>query len=87
MNIWEHMLGVRPEVDGLRIDPCMPADWTRARMTRRYRGADYQIEIRKQKGICRGNVTVTLDGKELPENLIAPQNDGRVHKVVVKVGK
>jgi len=25
LNVWEHVLGVRPEVKGLRIDPCIPA--------------------------------------------------------------
>ena len=27
----EWVLGVRPEWDGLRIDPCLPPDWDRAR--------------------------------------------------------
>jgi cellobiose phosphorylase len=45
--VWEWMLGVRPELDGLLIDPCLPSAWTGARMTRAYRGATYEIAIEK----------------------------------------
>jgi cellobiose phosphorylase len=85
LNVWEHMLGVTPELDGLRIDPCLPSDWTQAKMTRNYRGATYQIDIRKAAGICKGKVGIELDGKKLPGNVVAPQGDGKTHKVKVTV--
>lgn len=85
LNVWEHMLGVRPGVDGLRIDPCLPSNWTWAKMTRNYRGATYEIDIRKEPGICKGSVTVQLDGRELPSTVIRPCGDGKAHQVVVTV--
>lgn len=83
--VWEWIFGVRAEIDGLRIDPCLPSGWTEARMIRRYQGATYVIAIRKPKGICKGRVTLTLDGKKLPSNVIAPQNDGKRHHVEVQI--
>jgi cellobiose phosphorylase len=77
------MLGVRPEVGGLRIDPCLPSDWTEAAMDRHYRGAQLSIQIQKPKGICRGHVQVLLDGVALPENLVPPQVPGSRHQVDV----
>jgi cellobiose phosphorylase len=74
-----------PEMDGLHINPCLPSQWTQAKMTRQYRGATYEITINKPTGIQKGNVTVTLDGKKLPGNVISPQGDGKKHKVVVNV--
>jgi cellobiose phosphorylase len=85
LNVWEHMLGIVPEMDGLHINPCLPSAWTQAKMTRQYRGATYDITINKPAGIQKGNVTVTLDGKKLPGNVIAPQGDGKKHKIVVMV--
>ena len=85
LNVWEHLLGVRPEVEGLRIDPCLPSRWTQASMTRNYRGATYRIEIAKPEGIQKGTVTVELDGHVLPDNLIPPQADAKVHEVKVRV--
>jgi cellobiose phosphorylase len=87
LNIWEHLLGVRPEVAGLRIDPCLPSHWTRARMTRDFRGATYRIEIHKPTGICKGSVQVELDGQPLAENLIPPQGDANVHEVKVVISR
>lgn len=83
--VWESLFGVRPDVDGLRIEPCLPSDWTKASMSRLYRGANYVMEFRKPKGVQKGKVTVTLDGKVLPEALIPPQNDGKTHKVLVTI--
>ncbi len=87
LNVWEHMLGVRPEVGGLRIDPCLPSDWTEAAMHRTYRGAEFEIVIHKPKGICKGAIAVTLDGRRLPENVVPPQPAGGRHRVVVTVAE
>ena len=73
---WEWMLGVRPELEGLRIDACLPLGQTRAKMTRTYRGATYEIEIEKPEGICKGRAKVILDGEELAGDVIPPQGDG-----------
>jgi cellobiose phosphorylase len=85
LNVWEHMYGVVPTLDGLRIDPCLPADWTGAKMTRDFRGAHYEIEIAKPKGICKGKVTIELDGTALDDNLIPPAGDGKTHTVKVTI--
>src|SRR5215216_5841567 len=40
------ILGIRPDHDGLRIDPCLPTDWEGFTATRRFRGAEYEIKVR-----------------------------------------
>jgi len=66
----QYVLGLRPEIDGLRIDPCVPSAWTRFAATRRFRGRTLHIEVRNPDRICRGVQTVALDGKPLPGNLV-----------------
>ena len=85
--LWDYVFGVRAETAGLKIDPCMPKDWTQARMVRKYRNAEYEITISKEKGICKGCVTVTVDGVEIDGDIILPHSDGKVHKVEVHVMK
>lgn len=85
INAWEHMLGVSAEVDGLKIDPCLPSKWTWARMTRDFRGDRYLIEIRKKEGIQRGRVKIQLDGEPIKGNIIPPCGDGQTHTVLVSV--
>jgi cellobiose phosphorylase len=83
LNAWEHMLGVVPELDGLHIEPCLPSAWTKAKMTRRFRGATYEIAIHKPAGLQKGLVAVELDGRLLPGNVVPPATDGGTHKVKV----
>lgn len=83
--VWEWILGVRPEVEGLRIDPCLPSEWTEASMERAYRGGKLAISIRKTKGISKGKTKVFLDDQELPDNLIRPDQVKGDHQVRVEI--
>jgi len=77
------MLGVRPEFYGLRIDPQLPRAWKGAKVWRRFRGAEFDVEIRRSRLVRR--LRVILDGKELPDNLIPVQRKGSRHRVTVIV--
>jgi cellobiose phosphorylase len=77
------ILGLRAEYGGLRIDPCLPKEWERFEATRRFRGATYQISVSKPKGVCKGVAQITVGGRKIEGNLIAPQPAGA--EVVVEV--
>ena len=47
--VTQWVLGVRPDWDALIVDPVLPPSWTRARMTRKWRGATYDIRIERGK--------------------------------------
>ena len=83
MAVTEWLLGVRREYQGLRIDPCLPKSWRRAKIVRPFRGATYEIEILNPHGLEKGRVSMTVDGKPIEGNVIAPHQDGRVHQVRV----
>ena len=57
------ILGIRPEYDGLRIDPCLPADWEGFIVERSFRGCRYRIEVRNPRHVSRGVAAVKLDGR------------------------
>lgn len=40
-----YLLGIRPEVGGLRIDPCVPKDWPDFTATRKFRGLTLHIKV------------------------------------------
>lgn len=75
----EWVLGVRPEWDGLRIDPCLPPGWTRAGMARPYRGCTYEVRIERSDRLPERATEVTLDGERLKDNLIAPPCKAGAH--------
>ncbi len=74
----EWLLGVRPEWDGLRIAPVIPARWKGFTMRRTFRGATYHITVR------RGDAArLMVDGRPQRGELVPPFGDGGVHEVVV----
>lgn len=85
LNIQQHMLGVEPDVNGLRVDPCLPSDWEWSEMSRDFRGARYEIRFEKGKGYCKGRLEVYLNGELLADNLIPVQAKGSVCNVTVKI--
>jgi cellobiose phosphorylase len=48
-----HIMGVQPDYEGLRFDPCLPAAWTTCQVRRQFRGILFDVTIEKQAGICR----------------------------------
>lgn len=81
ITVMEGLLGVRAELDGLRIAPQLPAAWNAARIVRHWRGATYEITIRRRRH-AKG-MEVHLDGQALSSNLLPPDPQGLSHRVVV----
>ena len=66
----QHILGIRPEVGGLRIDPCIPRIWPGFSAVRNFRGKRVHIEVRNPAGVCRGVKSLTVDGKPVEGNAV-----------------
>lgn len=58
------LLGVRPDFDGLWIDPCIPSDWKGFSVIRRWRGAEYRIAVHNPNGRQKGVTKLIVDGGE-----------------------
>jgi cellobiose phosphorylase len=84
--VTQYMLGIRPEYDGLLVDPCIPTDWKGFKATRKFRGATYLIEIVNPKGKSKGITEVTVDGFPHKSNLIPVFADGKEHSVKIVLG-
>lgn len=81
--ITQYILGVRPEYEGLLIDPCIPETWKGYKVTRKFRGSVYNIEVLNPSGKSKGFSEVLLDGKPHSSNLIPVFGDGKEHTVKV----
>ncbi len=83
----QHILGVRPDFTGLVIDPCIPKKWKGFSVTRKYRGVEYQIEVKNPKGKSKGVKSLVVDGRKVAGNLVPIPTDGRkAVKVEVTLG-
>ena len=84
--ISQNILGIKPEYNGLMIDPCIPSNMKGYKVTRGFRGDVYNIEIKNPDGVCKGIKSVTVDGKKIEGNIITPFKDGKEHNVEVIMG-
>jgi cellobiose phosphorylase len=66
----QSILGVRPELDGLRIDPCIPKVWPGFEMERVFRGETLTIRVKNPLGKHRGVKELRVGGKTIAGNLL-----------------
>lgn len=85
--ISQYILGIRPDYEGLIVDPCIPKKWKNFKVRRKFRGARYDIEVTNPKGLCKGVKSLTVDGKRLEGNIIPAFRDKKTHKVKAILGK
>jgi cellobiose phosphorylase len=66
----QYILGVRPEMDGLRIDPCIPSSWENFEICRRFRGKNVHIQINNPTRVCKGIKSIKLNRNHIENNLL-----------------
>ena len=86
LSVSQAILGVIPTLDGLRIEPCVPASLRSYTVTRRYRGASYEIRVENPDGAQHGVREVLLDGRPLAGNVIPVREPGAQVRVLVRLG-
>ncbi len=83
-SLTQWILGIRPEYDGLRLDPCVPKAWKGFSAERRFRGKTVKIEFRNPAGVSKGIKELTLNGERIEGNLV-PVEKLKADNVVVAV--
>jgi cellobiose phosphorylase len=79
----QYILGVRPTYEGLVIAPCIPSGWDAFKVTRRFRNAVYEIEVRNPEHVSWGVRSVKVDGRRIEGDVVPAVGDGKIHKVEV----
>ncbi len=86
LSISQAILGVKPTLDGLEIDPCVPSGCKGFVVTRSYRGAEYEIHVDNPSGAQYGVKSMTVDGKAFDGKLIPVHPAGAHVRVDVTLG-
>jgi cyclic beta-1,2-glucan synthetase len=82
--IVESLLGLRLEVDRLRLAPCLPAAWDGFTVHYRYGETVFHIAVTRETGEG-GTPSVTVDGVRQDGNVIALVDDRQEHGVELRV--
>ena len=83
-TITQFILGIKPAYNGLLIDPCVPQTAREYTVCRKFRGAEYVINVKNPDGVQKGVKSITMDGKPVEGNVV-PATEGK-HTVEVVMG-
>lgn len=84
--ISQYILGIKPEYDGLVIDPAIPAAWDGYEVVRCFRGDRIRITVKNPAHVSKGVAKLVVDGRELSGNKIPVFGDGGEHSAEVTLG-
>jgi cellobiose phosphorylase len=70
LTVSQYILGIKPQYDGLQIDPCLPTTAKEYTVQRKFRDAEYNITIKNPNGKQFGVSQVVVDGKTIEGNTI-----------------
>ena len=83
LDVSQYILGIRPDYDGLVVDPCIPAFLNGFSAKRDFRGVTYHITVKNPNGAEKGVASMTVDGTPVEGNMIP--FDGSKKEVQVEV--
>ena len=86
LSVSQAILGVKPTLDGLAVDPCVPARVKGFTVCRRYRGAEYRIRVENPEGVQKGVVRLGVNGEAVEGCVVPVQPAGSVAEIQVLMG-
>lgn len=82
----QYIMGIRPTLSGLCIDPCIPSNWKGFKVKRNNRGILYDITVNNPEGVQKGIKIIEVDGITIEGNIIPIASGKACVKVVVTMG-
>lgn len=86
VTITQNILGIIPDYEGLKVNPCIPNSWRSYSVSREFRGARYEIHINNEAGVSKGVREIIVDGKKIKGNIIPMIAPGQSCKAEVIMG-
>lgn len=81
--ISQYILGIKPDYDGLVIEPCIQSGLKQYSVDRKFRGTLYHIEIDNTAGVQKGIRKLLINGNESPGNKLPLTTEEEVNVKVI----
>ena len=85
LSVSQAILGLKPTLDGLLVDPCVPAALKGFTVTRLYRGVRYRIRVENPEGVQYGVKAIWANGEPVSGQLLplpAPGSEVQVRVIL-----
>lgn len=86
VNISQYILGVYPDYEGLRINPCVPKDFGDFEIVRKFREGIYTIKVINPDHVEKGIKSIIVDGTPVDGCSIPYVKGKESYQVVVTMG-
>jgi cellobiose phosphorylase len=81
----EGILGFRPDIDGLRLSPAIPASWKSISVEKIFRGCKLNIKVNNPDGRESGCKKLTVNGKAVEGNYIPASILQKENEIVLEM--
>jgi N,N'-diacetylchitobiose phosphorylase len=82
----QYILGVRPEYNGITIDPAISKKWKSFSITRRFRGKMLNISVDNTAAVQKGVKEITVNGERMIGSFIPVGKLKDKNEIMVKMG-
>ncbi len=82
----KYIMGLKPQHNGLEINPCIPKAWNGFTAVREFRNSIYKIYVKNPNHISKGVISMLIDGEKMEGNIIPIFNDNKKHTVEIIMG-
>ena len=79
----EGILGIKPDYDGLTIDPCIPHTVKEFTVNRSFRNTMYHITVKNPNGVEKGVVAMKVNGQSVPVGPVSVSDAAEVDVEVI----
>jgi cellobiose phosphorylase len=87
VNVSQYILGLQPTLQGLCINPCVPANFGDFELTRKFRGSEYRIQVKNPNHTEKGVKELIVDGVSLGRTTLIPHEKSKeIVEVTVIMG-
>ncbi|MFD1909724.1 GH36-type glycosyl hydrolase domain-containing protein [Paenibacillus rhizoplanae] len=81
--LMDGLFGLQGCREGLQVKPQLPSGWQEATVKRSFRGAELQIEMKRESGVAA--IEVYLDGGLAEDGVLKELKPGKQYQVLVKI--
>jgi len=82
----QYILGIRPDYNGLIIEPCIPSDWKTFKVNRRFRNKNFHFNFENKSSVQKGVKKIVFNGTAIKGNLIPLELMKDNNEVTVMMG-
>jgi cellobiose phosphorylase len=76
----KYVYGLKPEIKGLKVKPCLPPSWKKCALKYHFRGATYNFEFIQNK-----SEGMTVNGTTIDKNAFLPCEPNKEYNVIISI--